>query len=564
MLKGFVERQLPDWQVQVLDLNLWAFGRIFQMLEAGNVRLDARQFTEGHPAAREALLNAAAAFRGRDDGATFQSEPGLYERYAGLFLRFTEAFSNVFGAYCASCSPDKPLPPLLQEMVDHVLAQSPDCVGFSMIFTEQLALGALLGRLLRQRYGLKVLMGGSCFAETAEHFLRWYPESADVVVAGEGEDALVQLLGNLDNPASAPGAVFLRDGAVVKVPGEFREDLDFFGRPDFSDLNLRDYFSPEPVIPVLLSRGCYWRRCTFCVHYRSAGLSYRMHSRQFVIDMLKDFVAKGVRHFSFIDEMIAPKHFEWLARAIADAGLDISYYALSKPVRYFTPQILSLMAQSGCKYMLWGLESGNQRVLDLMDKGTVVDDVAVTLRRAAAAGIRNHVFLICGFPTESEEEFQDTLRILDENRDSIYAIHRGSFTLERKSPIFDAPERYGIIRVWLKKDDPCGGRWGYETSTGMSAQRAWEVFLDALPFFREFNPYARALANFRDHAMLLYERCPNLEPERRRFPKIRYRAAPPPPPAVSAVSLSVVPAAQAQGGFCGSHETEEPGEQSLG
>jgi radical SAM superfamily enzyme YgiQ (UPF0313 family) len=111
-----------------------------------------------------------------------------------------------------------------------------------------------------------------------------------------------------------------------------------------------------------------------------------MHSKQFGIDMLKDFVAKGVRNFAFIDEMIAPKHFEWLAKAIKEAKLDTAYYALSKAVRYFTPQILSLMAESGCKYMLWGLESGDQRVLDLMDKGTVVADVAMTLRRAHEAG----------------------------------------------------------------------------------------------------------------------------------------------------------------------------------
>ncbi|HSZ55135.1 MAG TPA: radical SAM protein [Tepidisphaeraceae bacterium] len=563
MLKGFVERELPEWRVKILDLNLWMFDRLFQLLEAGALPLDAKTFPEGE-AARIDLLEAARAFRGRGGADAFYRRPDVYDRYGDLFLRLTDMFAQGFARYCDSHDDQKPLPPLLQEMFDRILAEQADCVGFSMIFTEQLPLGALFGKLLRKRHGVKVLMGGSCFADTAEHFLRWYPESSDVIVAGEGEDALKELLCSLDSPERVPGAVFLRDGAVQKIPGSFRDNLDFFGRPDFSDLNLRDYYSPEPVIPVLLSRGCYWRRCTFCVHYRSAGLSYRMHSKQFVIEMLKDFAAKGIRNFAFIDEMIAPKHFEWLAKAIKEANLDIAYYALSKPVRYFTPQILSLMAESGCKYMLWGLESGNQRVLDLMDKGTVVADVALTLRRSAAAGIRNHVFLICGFPTESEEEFQDTLRILDENRDCIDAIHRGTFTLERKSPIFDSPERYGITRVWLKKDDPCGGRWGYETATGMSASRAWEVFVAALPFFRAFNPYARTLANFRDHAMLVYERSKaELKPHSRKFPKVHYRPAAPPTPAPVALPVMPTTTGDTAATCCSSHEIEEPASVST-
>jgi len=531
MLKGSVQRHLPDWHVKVLDLNLWTFQRIFDLLAADKLPLPPKVFPNP-AAARANLLAAAQVFRGGGDRADFYSRPARYEPYAALLLQLQNVLAQELMTYCDGYDPQTPLRPLLQELLDQILVEKPACVGFSMIFTQQLAVGALLGKLLRQRHGLKVLMGGSCFTDTAEDFLRWYPESADVIVSGEGEDALVGLLRDLNSPQNVPGAIFRRDGIVQKIPPTFRGELDFFGRPDFSDVRLRDYFSPEPVIPVLLSRGCYWRRCAFCVHYRSAGLSYRMHSIPFVIDMLKDFVAQGVRSFAFIDEMIAPKHFERLALAIKQANLDIAYYAMSKPVRQFTPEILALLAESGCKYMLWGVESGNQRVLELMDKGTIVADVAQTLRHAHAAGIKNHVFVICGFPTETPEEYQDTLRFLDENRDYIFAVHRGTFALERNSPIFDVPDRYGITRVWLKKDDPCGGRWGYETTAGMSAQQAFAVWVEALPFLRVFNPYARSLPNFRDHALLIYDRAGSqLRPDLRRFPL--FNGSPVAPPANS-------------------------------
>ena len=394
-----------------------------------------------------------------------------------------------------------------------------------MIFSEQLPIGAMLGKILRQKYGVKVVFGGSCFADAAEHFLRWYPDAADVIIAGEGEEALKALLSDFSAPERVPGAVYLRDGKVHKVAKSFSKDIDYYGVPDFSDADPKEYYSPEPVVPLLLSRGCYWRRCTFCVHYRSAGLTYRMHSMDFTIDMLKSFVAKGVRSFAFIDEMISPKHFTKLVEGIKAANLDISYYALTKPSPDFTPAVFKTMAESGCKYLLWGLESANQRVLDLMDKGSKIEEVSRTLKDAHAAGIANHVFLICGFPTETEGEFAQSIKFLDDHRDYIYAIHRGTFGLEMHSPIYEHQEQFGIARTWLLRDTPSGGRWGYECTSGMSMERVREVFISALPFLRQFNPYAQYVANFRDHAVLIYKRSA-MRPEARRFPQVHYASPP--------------------------------------
>jgi hypothetical protein len=535
MLKGFVERELPAWRVKVLDLNLWTFERFLAALGTGQFRLDPRAFPEGVTAA-VGLTRAGEAFRGRSNGE-FYANPRLYDHCGELFLRLTETYTRAIAEACAAHEAGGRPSPILSELLDVILAERPNVVGISMIFNEQLPVGALLGKLLRKEHGLKVALGGSCFADTAEHFLRWYPESADVIIAGEGEDALKQLLTDFDRLDQVPGAVFFRDGAVEKVPKAYSKQIDYYGAPDFGDVDLRRYFSPEPVVPLLLSRGCYWRRCTFCVHYRSAGLTYRVHSMDFTIDMLKRFVDKGVRNFAFIDEMISPPHFQRLAKGIKDAGLDIAYYALTKPTRDFEPEHLLNIAESGCKYLLWGLESGNQRVLDLMDKGSKVEDVSWVLRRAYAAGIANHVFMICGFPTETEGEFAQTIKFLEDHNDVIYAVHRGTFSLEPESPIFGEQERFGITRSWLVKDTPTGGRWGYECSSGMSQQKAAEVFTSVLPFLRVFNPYARYLANFRDHALLIYSRLGawNLRPETRQFPTITYAQQPPTPWAAEAL-----------------------------
>jgi hypothetical protein len=523
MLKGFVERELPDWRVKVLDLNLWTFDRLFGALEKGALPLNPHAFPEG-PAAATGLKKAAELYHGKNHHE-FYNRPDIYNQCGDLFLRFTEAYTQELTSLCVAHDKGAPLALLFEEFIKLILAEKPDVVGISMIFSEQLPIGAMLGKILRKKYGLKVVLGGSCFTDAAEHFLKWYPEAFDVIISGEGEEALKILLSNFDDLDQVPGAVFVRDGKVVKIAKSFPKDIDFYGAPDFSDLNLKGYYSPEPVIPLLLSRGCYWRRCTFCVHYRSAGLTYRMHSMDFTIDMLKSFVAQGIRNFAFIDEMISPKHFTWLAEGIKEAGLDIAYYALSKPTRDFTPQILETMARSGCKYLLWGLESANQRVLDLMDKGTKPEDVSRLLKNAHAAGIANHVFLICGFPTETEEEFSQTIKFLEDHKNYIYAIHRGTFSLESESPIYEHQERFGIRRTWLMRDTPGGERWGYECDSGMTMERVKEVFISVLPFLREFNPYARYVANFRDHALLIYQKSP-LKPDARPIPAMTYAKQP--------------------------------------
>ncbi|OWK46855.1 B12-binding domain-containing radical SAM protein [Fimbriiglobus ruber] len=527
MLKGFVERELSDWRVKVFDLNLWTFDRLLTALARGQFRLDPTAFPGGTLDAAD-LLNAADAFRGKND-EEFYNRPELYNRYGEIFLHFTETYTKALTEACESHHHNGgPRSPLIQDFLDAILAQKPDVVGFSMIFSNQLPVGALLGKILRKEYGLPVLFGGSCFADSAEHFLRWYPDSADIVVAGEGEDALKQFLSDPSAPEKVPGAVYFeKDGSVNKVEKAYSKGIDYYGVPDFSDTNPKEYFSPSPVIPLLLSRGCYWRRCTFCVHYRSAGLTYRMHSMDFTIKMLRGFVAQGIRHFAFIDEMISPPHFEKLARAIKEAELDIAYYALTKPTKEFTSEKLLEVAESGCKYLLWGLESANQRVLDLMDKGSKIEDVSRLMKRSYAAGIANHVFMICGFPTETEGEFAQTIKFLDDHKDYIYAIHRGTFGLEPESPIFEHPEKFGITKKWLIKDTSTGGRWGYEVSSGMSREEAARVFVGVQPFLRAFNPYARFLANYRDHALLIYDRLGDrVQSDKRQFPTLKFAQEP--------------------------------------
>ncbi|MBI3902410.1 MAG: radical SAM protein [Nitrosomonadales bacterium] len=519
MLKGYVERQLPDWEIKLLDLNLWLINRILSGLEAGTGNFS-EQLYDQVGTSKEQILEAVRVFRGTDNDI-LQSNPEVYNQSGLAYLGLINIITQILTNDCAEWERSQRLSPLLKDCINQMQSLKPDCVGISMIFSGQLPVGAALGRFMRQQDKLKVIMGGSCLIEGAEHFMRWYPEAADVIVTGDGEEALKLLLLNGCNPKGVSGAVYRRSGLVVKEPPVFQKDIDQYGIPDWSGLDLYAYHSPEPVIPLLLSRGCYWRKCTFCVHYFSAGDTFRVRSNEAVIEVLQHFVARGFRNFAFVDEMIAPRQFARMARAIKEAQLDIDYYAYSKPNNTFTPAILQEMAESGCRFLLWGVESGSQRILDLMGKGTKVEEVAEVMKNTHEAGMANHAFVICGFPTETHEEFADTLKFLNDNRDYIYAVHSGPFGLDVGSPISKDLQKFSIMETWVQGRTPLGEQLAYKCSSGSSMEETWKNYQKALPLFRAFHPHSQMVAYYRDHALLVYKhQGARLNPESRRFPAI--------------------------------------------
>jgi hypothetical protein len=223
-----------------------------------------------------------------------------------------------------------------------------------------------------------------------------------------------------------------------------------------------------------------------------------------VVDELARHVQSGIRHFALVDEMISPPYFSRLADAILAAGLKFYYYAMAKPVKQFDRELLDKLHRSGCRYLMWGIESGSQRVLDLMEKGTKLPEIEAVLENARDAQIRNHVFIMAGFPTETRQEFQATLDLLGRHKEAIAAVHRGIFHLEHGSPILDHPEKFSLTQTGQVGATPMHNWYEFHCTQGMNSQESRQAFTQALPFLRSFQVYSRHLSFFRDHALLIY------------------------------------------------------------
>jgi hypothetical protein len=194
--------------------------------------------------------------------------------------------------------------------------------------------------------------------------------------------------------------------------------------------------------------------------------------------------AHGVRHFFFSDEALSPRMLSALSAELIQRGADLEWTCCARFEPGIRARLLRQMREAGCRMVLYGLESGSQRVLDRMDKGIKLSTAQRILKEGAEAGIWNHIFFFFGFPGETEWDARETVRFFRANRESIHSVCTGTFLLERDSQVAADPEGFGIARVL----PPGTGRdlayyYDYEVRSGIDARRAEEIeaqFIDSL------------------------------------------------------------------------------------
>jgi anaerobic magnesium-protoporphyrin IX monomethyl ester cyclase len=214
---------------------------------------------------------------------------------------------------------DNPFAPYFHAQLD-AMTILPRFFGVSIIGAEQIVPGLTLCRMLKTRFPeIPVVIGGSVFSRLIEK-PQWIEglmgEYFDYICRFEGERPMEELLGS-DSPQSdsLPNMAFRRDGQLAV--GEICEPLhlDTIPTPDFDDLDFRSYLTPEVVLPLLASRGCYWGKCAFRYHGMIYQDRYRLRSpEQITEDVLNLNKKYDVRHFAFNDEAIPPKLFKLLPK----------------------------------------------------------------------------------------------------------------------------------------------------------------------------------------------------------------------------------------------------------
>jgi radical SAM superfamily enzyme YgiQ (UPF0313 family) len=374
---------------------------------------------------------------------------------------------------------------------------NPGLVGISIINTSQLIPGLTLAKLIKEAApDIHVNIGGSIFTRLVNELSSNQDLFSvfDSVIVHEGETALLGLIKHLEGKADIkdiPNLIY-KEGSEIKVNkiSPEGEDINALPTPVFDGFPLDKYLSPELIIPVLSSRGCYWGRCTFCDHSFGYSGRYRPRNVELLYNDISSLKAKHkTDFFTFQDEGLSPKLISALSDRIIKNNLGISWLADSRFESVLSPESFNKISEAGCKMLYLGLESANERVLGCMDKGIKMDNVIDICRYSTNAGIWNHLFLIFGFPTETQEEAKETMDFILQNNDVIRSVAFGSFQLTKHSKVYENPALFDVKNIMQEGGIDISLWYDYAVGSGMSKRETGE-------FIQQF--YSELSARYRD------------------------------------------------------------------
>jgi len=240
---------------------------------------------------------------------------------------------------------------------------------------------------------------------------------------------------------------------------------------DLDDLHLEEYLMPELILPVQSSRGCYWKKCTFCDH--DFGQTYNVKNVKKMVSELQELNSKyGIKHFEFIDEAMSGDYIRELSEAILDSGLEINWYCNARLENSFTKDVFVIARKAGLRMILWGLESGSERIMALINKGVDFEKRPEILKNASDADIWNYAYIFFGFPSETHEDVVATADLICNNLDIIHYYGRSMFTLGKHAQLSHDPEKFGIIK--LPDDEEFSATASFTRNKGLSQKELEE------------------------------------------------------------------------------------------
>jgi radical SAM superfamily enzyme YgiQ (UPF0313 family) len=333
----------------------------------------------------------------------------------------------------------------LAEAVDIIFAEAPDLVGISS-FTVLADVSYALAAAVKARDPDKVVaIGGPHATAFHEAILEECP-GVDFVVPGEAEASFTGLVDCLAAGSSldtVPGIIF-RDGSGVSTAtprAELVRDLDTLGCParhiydNALYVPLPNQSRRRPATTVMTSRGCPWAQCRFCYQGGKYGSPYRRRSPDNVIEELRRLVRDiGFREVIFWDDNFCVNE-QWVDRfcgLLDRERLDLTWTVQGR-VNTVTRTMLQRIAASGCYNIFFGFESGDQELLDLIDKGITLDQSRTAVAWANEAGLEIRGAFMFGLPTETPAMAEKTIRFACE-LDVDYVVF-SPYHVQRGTPI---------------------------------------------------------------------------------------------------------------------------------
>lgn len=355
-----------------------------------------------------------------------------------------------------------------KKWIDQILEYNPTHLGISVFSYNSQRATLLLSMLIKARDpNIQVFMGGAGL-NTDNNFGPFCMNSKimDCWIRGEGELSVpAYLSGNLDHPG------------INGRPPQQIDKIDELEFPDFSDYELATYTNKKGLValPITGSRGCV-RACTFC-DVASMWPKYKYRSGQSIAREIKTQVKRyGAKAFRFTDSLINGS-----MKAFRDMIHELSEFRMAMPSeerfiwdshfivrgeRQMPPEDFKRMAESGAGTLLIGVESGSPSVRKHMQKGYTDEELHYSLEQIFKNNIKVRFLMIIGYPTETQQDFQQTLDFFDRyaeygKKGLVEEVNLGlTLNLLPNTPLYDNANKFGLentkdhINDWVCSQNP--------------------------------------------------------------------------------------------------------------
>jgi radical SAM superfamily enzyme YgiQ (UPF0313 family) len=388
-----------------------------------------------------------------------------FSRYAERLGRSASSFHELNQALQA---PQTYIDELLVKILeDKIQQEKPDLVAITAPFPGNLYSALRCGQWIKKQHPhIQVALGGG-YANTELRSLQEPRvfEFVDFITLDDGETPLINLLEHIRGERDLKnlkrtfccidGIVTYQNGS--KDPDVKQKDV---GIPDYMDLPLDKYLSVIEIAnpmhrlwsdgrwnKLTLAHGCYWGKCTFCDISLDYIKNYESTTAPMLVDRIEAMIKQtGNNGFHFVDEAAPPALMRDVALEIIRRDLTVVWWTNIRFEKSFTKDLCQLLVRSGCIAVSGGLEVASDRLLELIEKGVTVAQVAQVADHFTQAGILVHAYLMYGFPTQTTQETVDSLEVVRQLVEN-GVMHSGfwhQFALTAHSPVGLHPEAYQI------------------------------------------------------------------------------------------------------------------------
>ena len=309
----------------------------------------------------------------------------------------------------------------VDEAVQWVETENPDILGFSTLTSSGQTAARISTKVKKKNPNVTTVFGNHHATFNAERILNKYP-AVDIVVRGEGEKTIVELVNCLENGGDLKkvrGINFRNGGKIVATPDQLLiKDLDSLPFPDRKLLDVEYHcviaganIAPKKFTSIVTSRGCVYN-CRFCSCTEIAKNKWRPRSAANTVEELQFLASEGYKQLIFVDDAFTmnPKRVIEICRGIRKEKLDLEWICEGR-VDICSYEMMHEMVLAGCRVLYLGIENANQRILNYYHKRITPKQSETAVRTAKKAGVDVVAgSFIIGAPDETREEMWHTVK----------------------------------------------------------------------------------------------------------------------------------------------------------